>query len=85
MIAYGSSKCLPDASRSFIERAVQRHATCRKYSPFSPGRARIATVTAHFGPPEKHWQTALGTHLLHSLVHGNEVRVLCDAIVDDLW
>ncbi|RAR06778.1 glycosyltransferase family 34 protein [Stemphylium lycopersici] len=84
-VAHGDSKCLPDVSPQFIETATAKRATCRKYSPFATGRARIATVTAQFGNPEEHYQVALQTHLLHALVHGTEVRVMCDPIVDDLW
>jgi mannan polymerase II complex MNN10 subunit len=83
--AHGDSKCLPEVSRELIEEATAQRATCRKYSPFATGRARIATVTAHFGKPQEHYQRAFQTHLQHALVHGTEVRVMCDPIVDDLW
>jgi hypothetical protein len=48
---------------------------------------RIATLTAHFGGLEgnEHYTKALSTHLAHALVHGTEVHVLCDKMVDDLW
>jgi hypothetical protein len=68
-----------------MEAAIHKRATCRKYSPFVTGRARIATVTAHFGKPEKQYREAFETHLLHSLIHGTEVRVMCDPMVDKLW
>ncbi|KAF2035823.1 hypothetical protein EK21DRAFT_53622 [Setomelanomma holmii] len=84
-VASGNSPCLPPTTPEMTEEAVRRHATCRKYSPFTTGKARIATVTAHFGSPSKHYQKAFQSHLLHSLIHGTEVGVMCDAIVDDLW
>lgn len=68
-----------------IDESINKHASCRKFSPFTTGRARIATVTAHFGPVSEHYQKAFKTHLLHSLIHGTEVRVMCDPVVDDLW
>ncbi|KAF3805921.1 hypothetical protein GCG54_00013595 [Colletotrichum gloeosporioides] len=46
---------------------------------------RIATVTAQFGEPQHHYQRALRTHLVHSIIHGTDVHVLCENIVDDLW
>ncbi|CAN9365423.1 unnamed protein product [Alternaria alternata] len=84
-VAHGDSKCLPEVSPELIEEATTKRATCRKYSPFATGRARIATVTAHFGKSKEYYQKAFRTHLLHALVHGTEVRVMCDPIVDDLW
>lgn len=84
-MATGDSRCLPEVTQELIEEATSRRATCRKYSPFVTGRARIATVTAHFGKPDEHYRKAFRTHLLHSLIHGTEVRVLCDRIIDDLW
>jgi mannan polymerase II complex MNN10 subunit len=84
-VAHGDSKCLPEVSPELIEEATTKRATCRKYSPFATGRARIATVTAHFGKSKEYYQRAFRTHLLHALVHGTEVRVMCDPIVDDLW
>ncbi|KAF1840008.1 glycosyltransferase family 34 protein [Cucurbitaria berberidis CBS 394.84] len=84
-LAHGDSKCLPKVSQELVEHSAFKHATCRKYSPFITGRARIATATAHFGEPNPHYQKALENHLLHSLIHGTEVRVMCDPIVDSLW
>ena len=83
--AHGDSNCLPEISPQFIEQATAKRAICRKYSPFATRRARVGIVTAHFGEPQEHYKKALRTHLLHALVHGTEVRVLCDPIVDDLW
>lgn len=84
-IADGVSQCLPLTTPEMIAESVTKHATCRKFSPFKTGRARIATITAHFGVIVKPYQEALRTHLLHSLIHGTEVRVMCDPVVDNLW
>ncbi|KAF1833023.1 hypothetical protein BDW02DRAFT_589971 [Decorospora gaudefroyi] len=84
-VAHGESQCLPEVTPELIEAATAKHAACRKYSPFVTGRARIATVTAHFGKPQEHYRKAFQTHLLHALVHGTEIKVLCDPIVGDLW
>lgn len=84
-VTHGGSNCLPEVSEQLIQESSNKRATCRKFSPFIPGRARIATVTAHFGGPQEYYRKSLRTHLLHSLVHGTEVRVMCDPIVDKLW
>ncbi|KAH6638106.1 hypothetical protein C7974DRAFT_432834 [Boeremia exigua] len=84
---YGTTRCLPPVSPEMITKSVKKHAVCSKYSPFSAPRTRIATVTAHFGGLEgnEHYTRAFATHLENALVHGNEVHVLCDKIIDDLW
>jgi mannan polymerase II complex MNN10 subunit len=84
-IADGSSQCLPSIIPDMIVESVQKRAQCHKYSPFTTGRARIAVVTAHFGTITEHYQKAFRTHLLHSLIHGTEARVMCDPIIDLLW
>ncbi|OAL07485.1 galactosyl transferase GMA12/MNN10 family protein [Phaeosphaeriaceae sp. SRC1lsM3a] len=84
-VAAGDTQCLPQITPDIIDESINKHASCRKFSPFTTGRARIATVTAHFGPVSEHYQKAFKTHLLHSLIHGTEVRVMCDPIIDDLW
>jgi mannan polymerase II complex MNN10 subunit len=84
-VAHGKSACLPSISEGMIQESVEKHATCRKFAPFTAGRARIATVTAHFGTIDDHYQKAFRTHLVHSMIHGTEVRVMCDPIIDALW
>lgn len=44
-------------------------------------------MTAHFGGLEgnEHYSRAFATHLEHALIHGTEVHVLCDKVIDDLW
>lgn len=84
-IAHGNSACLPSTSTEMIRESVEKHATCRKFSPFRASKARIATVTAHFGTLDDHYQKAFRSHLVHSMIHGTEVRVMCDPIIDALW
>ncbi|KAF3046412.1 hypothetical protein E8E12_008140 [Didymella heteroderae] len=85
--SYGSTQCLPPISPDLLKKSVEKHATCSKYSPFHPPRTRIATLTAQFGGIEgnEHYIRAFATHLEHALVHGTEVHVLCDKMIDDLW
>lgn len=85
--SYGSTQCLPPVSPELLKKSVEKHATCSKYSPFSAPHTRLATVTAHFGGLEgnEHYAKAFTTHLEHALVHGTEVHVLCDKMIDDLW
>ncbi|KAF2731856.1 hypothetical protein EJ04DRAFT_609883 [Polyplosphaeria fusca] len=84
-IAHGDSQCLPPVNQTLLTYSVNVHSECRKNAPFATGRARIATVTAHFGESREHYQHAFETHLLHSLIHGTELHVMCDKVVDDLW
>jgi hypothetical protein len=84
-VADGDSQCLPPITPDMIVESVQKHATCRKYSPFATGRARIALVTAHFGTITERYQKVFRTHLLHSLIHGNKIKVMCDPIIDLSW
>ena len=85
--SYGSTQCVPPVSPELLKRSSEKHATCAKYSPFSASRHRWATVTAFFGGLEanEHYTKALTTHLEHALVHGSEVHVLCDKMIDGLW
>lgn len=85
--SYGSTHCLPPISQELLKKSVEKHATCSKYSPFHAPRTRIAALTAQFGGIEgnEHYQRAFTTHLEHALVHGTEVHVLCDKMIDDLW
>lgn len=84
---YGGTHCIPPVSREIIKKSGEKHSVCSKYSPFSAPRTRIATVTAHFGglTGNEHYTKAFTTHIKHALVHGTEVHVLCDKIIDDLW
>jgi mannan polymerase II complex MNN10 subunit len=85
--SYGSTQCLPPVSPDLLKKSVEKHATCSKHSPFYAHRARLATVTAHFGGLEgnEHYTKAFTTHLEHALVHGTEMHVLCDMMIDGLW
>jgi len=82
---YGHSNCPLEISAQLIEEATIKRSICRQYSPFEIRRWRIATVTAQFGKAEEHYQNAFRTHLLHTLVHSIDVKVMCDPIIDDLW
>lgn len=44
-------------------------------------------MIAQFGGLEgnEHYTRAFTTHLEHALVHGTEVHVLCDKMIDNLW
>jgi mannan polymerase II complex MNN10 subunit len=84
-VSHGDTQCLPQIKQEMVKESIAKHAVCRKHSPFATGRARIGLVTAQFGQQPDHYQKAFQTHLLHGLIHGTEVHVLCDPIVDDLW
>ncbi|KHN94098.1 galactosyl transferase GMA12/MNN10 family protein [Metarhizium album ARSEF 1941] len=91
---YGDGTCADgiSVSRALIEKATTMRQQCQD-SP-SPLRAygtwgsRVATVTTHFSSrqdPQRFYQKALETHLLHNLVHGSQLHVLCTPIVDHMW
>ena len=85
--SYGGNECLPSLSPSLILESKTIRTACQK-SPLYPlqsSSARMGTVTAHFGSPQEHYQKALETHLLHSLVHDTSLKVMCSPIIDDLW
>ncbi|KAF3032789.1 hypothetical protein E8E11_003464 [Didymella keratinophila] len=85
--SYGSTQCLPSISPELLKKSAEKHATCSKSSPIHAPRTRIATLTAAFGGLEgnEHYTRAFTTHIEHALVHGTEVHVLCDKVIDDLW
>ena len=85
--SYGSTKCLPSIAPELLRRSVEKHATCSKYASFPTSQTRIATVTAHFDGAggNEHYTKAFTTHLEYALVHGTEVHVLCNKMIDDLW
>ncbi|KAH4069423.1 hypothetical protein HBH98_015310 [Parastagonospora nodorum] len=85
LISYGGTQCIPEVGHQMIAESIEKHSLCRSHSPFATGRARIGVVTALFGDLQEHYQKAFQTHMLHSLIHGTIVHVLCDSIVDDLW
>ncbi|CBX94699.1 similar to galactosyl transferase GMA12/MNN10 family protein [Plenodomus lingam JN3] len=84
-VSHGDTQCLPEISHQLIHDSTTKHVVCRKHSPFTTRRMRIGLATAHFGEQQNHYQNALESHLLHSLIYGTEVHVMCDPIVDDLW
>ncbi|KAH6991506.1 galactosyl transferase GMA12/MNN10 family-domain-containing protein [Ilyonectria sp. MPI-CAGE-AT-0026] len=81
---HGGSECLPQFDSSLIVKESDfLRRSCQQVSPYSLPRVRIGTVTAHFGEPQDHYQKALQTHLLHSLVHDTQLEVMCSPVMDD--
>ncbi|KAJ3533273.1 hypothetical protein NM208_g2554 [Fusarium decemcellulare] len=70
---------------SVIEQAGTLLEACKQNCPYPSPSLRIGTVTAHFGEPQQQYQKALQTHLIHSLVHGTQLDVLCSPIIDAIW
>lgn len=82
---HGGSECLPRYCSSLVKKADFIRQSCQQTSPYSLPRVRIGTLTAHFGEPQEHYQKALQTHLMHSLVHDTPLEVMCSEIVDAVW
>ncbi|KAF5010148.1 hypothetical protein FDECE_3694 [Fusarium decemcellulare] len=84
--SHGGSQCLPQfTAASLIEQAGTLSEACKQNCPYPSPSLRIGTVTAHFGEPQQQYQKALQTHLIHSLVHGTQLDVLCSPIIDAIW
>jgi mannan polymerase II complex MNN10 subunit len=86
VVCHGNPKCFP-SRRSFSHFSVANSTEfCREFvsEPIQPP-PRLATVTAHFGNPQRHYQRALGTHVLHNAVQGTKLHVLSTKLIDDLW
>ncbi|KAK8912719.1 hypothetical protein VCV18_012057 [Metarhizium anisopliae] len=91
---YGDGTCADNIriSQGLIEKAKTMRQQCQdSASPlrtYGSWGARIATVTTHFsGPddPQRFYQKAIETHILHNLVHGSQLHVLCTPIIDHMW
>ncbi|KAF2641793.1 hypothetical protein P280DRAFT_489210 [Massarina eburnea CBS 473.64] len=84
--SHGSTNCIPTPPADLVAKAQSIRKACSRYAPFdfTAPSPRVGVLTAHFGS-ETHYQSALQTYLLHALVHGHEVHVLCDPIVDAIW
>ncbi|KAF4962178.1 hypothetical protein FSARC_9752 [Fusarium sarcochroum] len=84
--SHGGSQCLPDfTASSLIQEADITRKSCETLYSYRPSNIRIGTVTAHFGDPQPQYQKALQTHLMHNLVHGTQLDVLCSTIIDAIW
>lgn len=91
---YGDGTCADNISISegLIEKAKTMRQQCQdSASPlrtYGSWGARIATVTTHFSSPDdpqRFYQKAIETHILHNLVHGSQLHVLCTPIIDHMW
>ncbi|KAF2646803.1 hypothetical protein P280DRAFT_495057 [Massarina eburnea CBS 473.64] len=86
---HGSTHCLPRLSTDDISSALSFNDSCAAYSPFFPSEPnppRIARVMVRYGTPmEPYEQRAVKTHMKNSIVHGTDLHMLCDAVVDSYW
>lgn len=83
--SHGEPSCLPPLTNEFVDAAVAWNTSCRKYSPFTPGRVRLATLSVSYGEQKPYIARALRTHLLHGLIHGDDMHVMCSPMVDGMW
>ncbi|KAJ4264371.1 hypothetical protein NW762_005569 [Fusarium torreyae] len=82
---HGGSKCLPSLTSSLFVDAKSIRKECQQITSYAHSDVRIGRVTAHFGTVETHYQKALRTHVLHSMIHGTHLDVMCTSVVDSLW
>lgn len=91
---HGDGSCADTirVSESLIEKAKTMRQQCQNSA--SPLRThgswgtRIATATTHFSnpkDPQKFYQKGIETHILHSLIHGTRLHVLCTPLIDYMW
>jgi mannan polymerase II complex MNN10 subunit len=85
---HGEPNCFP-ATRDFSLYNLQNQTDfCRRAEEGKKNKhmsARVATVTAHFGDAQRHYQRALGTHVLNNAVQRTGIYVLNRKLIDDLW
>ncbi|KAF4340112.1 galactosyl transferase gma12 mnn10 family [Fusarium beomiforme] len=82
---HGGNQCLPYLNSSLLTEAKTIRNACRHMPPYLSTDVRIGRVTAHFGSVQEHYQKALRTHVLHSMIHGDSIEVMCTPVVDSLW
>lgn len=83
---HGSQNCFPSQRDFSLFDLKNSTDFCLEHTTHTIGPpARLGTVTGQFGNPEKHYQRALGTHVLHNAIHGTNVHVLSTKLIDDLW
>ncbi|KAF1997423.1 glycosyltransferase family 34 protein [Amniculicola lignicola CBS 123094] len=82
---YGSTHCIPEAAEGFIEEAIAWNTSCQNFAPFehNPRDSRIAKVMLHYGAMKDHYKRALGTHILHSIIHNTDLHIQCNALSKD--
>lgn len=82
---HGGNECLPMLNSSLMVESESIRGACQDIAPFPLSEVRIGRATAHFGSPQEHFQKALQTHLLHSMVHDTPLEVMCTPVIDSLW
>ncbi|KAL3587835.1 hypothetical protein FPOAC2_13734 [Fusarium poae] len=82
---HGGSRCLPTLNSALVIDANSIRNTCQQTTLYRPSDVRIGRVTAHFGSVERHYQKALQTHVLHSMIHDTSLEVMCTPVVGSLW
>ncbi|KAF6829493.1 hypothetical protein CPLU01_07899 [Colletotrichum plurivorum] len=77
--------CLPPHSSAVLDELKAWQSACGLPRSHQQPRWRVTTATAHFGKVEEHYQKALQTHVLHTMLHQTRLEVMCDPVVDSLW
>lgn len=85
LITHGNNKCIARNDDTLATLSTHIRTTCLKSAPFSPNKGRIGVAVGEFGPPQQGYLNALESHHLHSMVHGTELHVMCEKMIDDLW
>lgn len=82
---HGGDRCLPPSLPDIPHDAKILRNACKQVWPYPESSLRIGRVSAHFGDAQEHYQKALHTHALHSMIHNNRLDVMCSPMVDSLW
>ncbi|KAF9874900.1 hypothetical protein CkaCkLH20_07594 [Colletotrichum karsti] len=77
--------CLPQYSLDILNDLKAWQSSCGLPKSHHPPQWRVTTATAHFGKVEEHYQKALQTHVLHTMLHQTRLEVMCTPIIDSLW
>lgn len=85
VFCHGDANCFPDTRDFSLFDVANTTEFCAELTDLIEPPPRLATVTAHFGKPQRHYQRALGTHVLHNAVQGTRLEVLSTKLIDDLW
>ncbi|KPM45266.1 hypothetical protein AK830_g1302 [Neonectria ditissima] len=83
---HGGNDCFESITPALLNRSETIRESCMNSpSPFKQTNFRMATLMAHFGKPESHYQRAMQTHMMLGAVHNYPLHVMCRPIIDDLW
>lgn len=90
---YGADDCIANINlTALIDESSAIRQSCENFSPplnsFGSKGPRLATLSVHFSKTKNtdtFYQQAIRSHILHRLVHGSSLHLLCTPVVDGMW